>query len=99
MPAELWSAAVVLAQKFGVCRIARALPLDYTSLRKRTEKAPESGLVKPTFVQLPATLAPAPPPTTIEISARDGSRMVIHLEAGRSMEAAGIVAAFLGGRG
>jgi hypothetical protein len=61
---------------------------------------PETGLVKPTFVELPATLAPAaPPPTTIEISARDGSRMVIQLEAGRGMEAAGIVAAFLGGRG
>ncbi len=100
MPAELWGAAVALAQKFGVCRIARALPLDYTALRKRTEHAPETGLVKPTFVQLPATLAPAaPPPTTIEISARDGSRMLIHLEAGRGTEAASIVAAFLGSRG
>jgi len=61
---------------------------------------PETGLVKPTFVELPATLAPAaPPPTTIEISARDGSRMLIHLEAGRGTEAASIVAAFLGSRG
>jgi hypothetical protein len=100
MPEELWSAAVALAKAFGVCRIARALPLDYTSLRKRVEKHPESGLVKPTFVQLPAALAAAaPPPTTIEISARDGARMVIHLEAGRAMEAASIVAAFLGSRG
>ncbi len=56
--------------------------------------------MKPAFIQLPATMAPAaPPPTIIEISARDGARMLIHLEAGRSMEAANIVAAFLGSRG
>jgi hypothetical protein len=100
MPEELWSGAVALAKAFGVCPIARALPLDYTSLRKRVEKPPETGLVKPTFVQLPVTMAPAaPPPTTIEISARDGARMLIHLEVGRGMEAASIVAAFLGSRG
>jgi len=97
MPEELWSGAVALAKVFGVCPIARALPLDYTALRKRVEKHPETGLVKPTFLQLPATMAP--PPTTIEISARDGARMLIHLEAGRGMEAASIVAAFLGSRG
>jgi hypothetical protein len=34
----------------------------------------------------------------IEISRPDGSRMRIHLEAGRGAEAAGIVAAFLGNR-
>ena len=64
---------------------------------------PETGLVKPTFVQLPATLAPQElppaPGAMIEISAPDGSRMRIHLETGRGMETAGIVAAFLGGRG
>ncbi len=104
MPEELWGAAVALAKEFGVCRIARALAIDYTSLRKRTEKAPGSGLVKPTFVQLPATLVSENMPSTnpgatIEISARDGSRMLIHLETGRGMEAATIVAAFLGTRG
>jgi hypothetical protein len=36
---------------------------------------------------------------TIELFRPDGSRMRIHLEAGRGMEAAGIVAAFLGGQG
>lgn len=46
-------------------------------LAEAAERLPETGLVKPTFVQLPATVVPAaPPPTTIEISARDGSRMV-----------------------
>ena len=95
---------MVLAKEFGVCRIARALALDYTSLRRRTEKAPATGLVKPTFVHLPMTVAPemvpsAAPGATIEISTRDGSLLRIHLEAGRGMEAASIVAAFLGTRG
>jgi len=100
MPEELWAGAVALAKEFGVCPIARALPVDYTALRKRVERPSEAGLVKPTFIQLPATVSPAAEPaTTIEISARDGSRMVIHLEAGRGMETASIVAAFLGSRG
>ena len=102
MPGELWVQAVALAKDFGVCRIARAVGLDYTALRKRTEQAPATGLVKPTFVQLPATLAIAEnavAPTTIEITSRDGARMRIHLEAGHGTEAASIVSAFLGSRG
>lgn len=104
MPGELWGAAVALAKAFGVCRIARALTVDYTALRKRTEKTPEAGLVKPTFVHLPIAIAQemapcAPPGAMIEISTPDGARLHIHLEAGRGMEAAGIVAAFLERRG
>jgi hypothetical protein len=100
MPEDIWAGAVALAKEFGICPIARALPVDYTALRKRVERPPQAGLVKPTFVQLPATVAQtATPAATIEISARDGSRMLIHLEAGRGMEAASIVAAFLGSRG
>ncbi len=104
MPEELWEAAVALAKDCGVCRMARALTLDYTALRKRTEKLLEAGVVKPTFVQLPATLAMenaalTSPGATIEISAPNGSLLRIHLEAGCGMEAAGIVAAFLGARG
>ena len=60
--------------------------------------------MKPTFVQLPATVAPeravnSAPGATIEISSPNGSLLRIHLEVGRGMEAAGIVAAFLGARG
>ena len=60
MPGALWDQAVALAKVFGVCRIARAVGLDYTALRKRTEQVPAAGLVKPTFVQLPATIVLAP---------------------------------------
>ena len=49
MEGELWAGAIVLAREFGICPIARTLPMDYTALRKRVERPPEAGLVKPTF--------------------------------------------------
>ncbi len=116
MPGEIWDHAVVLAREFGVCKIARAVGIDYTTLRKKVAKAREMpGLVLPTFVELPVRCLPEEVPpipslgnpaagqpgsagALIDISTPDGARIRIQLEAGRGKEAAGIVAAFLGGR-
>jgi hypothetical protein len=63
MPVEIWDSAVVLARVYGACRIARAVDLDYKSLRLRMARAMEKpGLVKPIFVELPATVVPENPP-------------------------------------
>jgi len=105
MPPEIWETAVELARRYGPCQIARGVGVDYKTLRLRLAKAVgKPDLVKPAFVQLPATLDQAIPVSavagaTIELFRPDGSRMRIHLEAGRGMEAAGIVAAFLGDPG
>ena len=105
MPPEIWETAVELARRYGPCQIARGVGVDYKTLRLRLAKAVGSPkLVRPTFVQLPATVDQVAPVTTIagatiELFRPDGSRMRIHLEAGRGTEAAGIVAAFLGGQG
>lgn len=57
MPSEIWDRAVVLAWVFGVCKVARAVGLDYSALRKKVAKAMEKpGLVKPTFVELPGRM-------------------------------------------
>lgn len=57
MPGEIWDRAVVLARVFGVCKVARAVGLDYSALRKKVAKALEKpGLVKPTFVELPGRM-------------------------------------------
>jgi hypothetical protein len=66
------------------------------------------GLVLPTFMDLGRLVAEEAPPlispgnqaagALIDISTPDGTRIRIYLEAGRGMEAAGIMAAFLGGR-
>ena len=116
MPGEIWEHAVVLAREFGVCKVARAVGLDYTALRKKVAKAMElPGLVLPTFVELPGTLfaeeVPAVPSretpasghpggagALVDIATPNGIRIRIQLEPGRGMEAAGIVAAFMGGR-
>ena len=114
MPPAIWDHAVVLAREFGVCKVARAVGLDYTALRKKVAKAMElPGLVLPTFMDLGRLVAEEAPPlispgnqaagqsaagALIDISTPDGTRIRIYLEAGRGMEAAGIMAAFLGGR-
>lgn len=115
MPPQIWDHAVVLAREFGVCKVARAVGLDYTALRKKVAKAMElPGLVLPTFMDLGSLVAEEAPPlistgnqaagqsaaagALIDISTPDGTRIRIYLEAGRGMEAAGIMAAFLGGR-
>ena len=41
MPSEIWDRAVVLARVFGVCKVARAVGLDYSALRKKVAKAME----------------------------------------------------------
>jgi hypothetical protein len=71
MPPKLWDSAAAIARMYGVCRIARAVGLDYELLRAKVAKSIERpGLVKPTFVQLPATMvqaemAPIPAPGVV----------------------------------
>ncbi len=115
MPREMWDAAIRLAKAFGVCRISRAVGLDYGWLRKKAAKwEAQPPSVSSTFLELPAGIVVAEPlcrepgrawetggfldpGPVIDISTADGARMRIRLEGGRSLDAAGIVAAFLGG--
>jgi hypothetical protein len=62
LPAEIWNAAVPMAQQFGVCRISRAVGLDYSWLRRKVSMAMAEGRsADPAFVELPAGLMlPAP---------------------------------------
>ncbi len=111
-PGELWEAAVPLAMKYGVCRIARNVGLDYGGLRKRvvelTGKSNSEQSI--TFVEVPTSgmaraeksiPGPRPDPTpesglVIDISRPDCARMRISLKPGIDLDAAGIVAAFAG---
>jgi hypothetical protein len=101
IPAEVWAGAVALAEKHGICPVARALGLDYGALKSRVGRSEAGpGTPRPAFLELsPSRTFPQGATTTIEITAPDGARMSIHLDAGRDGEAAGIVTAFLRGRG
>jgi hypothetical protein len=117
MPSEPWDVAVHLAKRFGVCRIARAVGLDYGCLRKRVEQAPaQTEDVTPTFLELPLGMVVAVEAQgrgqsgdpgsvhgqesglVIDLYSPEGARMRIRSEAGMNLDAAGIVAAFLGRR-
>ncbi len=57
LPEPLWEAATELANRYGVHRIARALHLDYTGLKRRVAqrarpKPKPSTSVVPTFLEL-----------------------------------------------
>ena len=113
IPAPIWDAAVPLAIRFGVCRIGRAVGLDYTWLRKKVARAKEASPAGGTaFLELPAAMVLPGGcasqsggqesgwlPTAgavIEISTPDGGQFRMRLQ-GPAVDAAGIVAAFLGG--
>lgn len=58
IPHSLWALAVRLVQRYGLNRTARALKLDYYSLKKRVEQNP--GPVppaQPAFIELPSAVA------------------------------------------
>ena len=109
-PSAFWEAAAILAMQFGICRIGRAVGLDYSTLRKQVAKTKEKQLnATATFAEIPAGLllpASAPkaepcpaltqaPGAVLELSTPDGARMRICLEPGKGAEAALCVAAFL----
>lgn len=108
MPVALWERAVRLAAAHGTCRIARAVHLDYCSLRERAEVLATRSL-EPSFLEVPAALVLAGSAndgatpgvdaghaeTLVDIALADGSQLRMR---GVSLDAAGIVAAFMGRR-
>jgi len=58
IPDSLWVAAVKMANRYGLCRTARALPVEYYSLKKRVEResaaalAANDGAAVATFLEL-----------------------------------------------
>ena len=53
MPAALWAGALALARRYGIAATARALRLDYGTLKRRlTADGPGPTVAAPTFVDL-----------------------------------------------
>ena len=83
IPETLWASAVELAREDGLHRTARALRLDYYSLKKRLS-AVESPLCRSTnkaaFVELLPPGAGGLSTCTIEMENAQGGKMKIHLQ-------------------
>jgi hypothetical protein len=79
MPAALWTAAIALARQHGLYTTARALRLDYGSLKKRRDAAGAPAVTAPTFVELPAPRPSGLGPCVIDLAAPHGRRMRIEV--------------------
>ena len=79
MPTPLWTAAITLVRQHGLYATARALQLDYGSLKKRRDAAGAAGVAPLAFVELPAGRPPGLGPCVIDLDAPQGGRMRIEV--------------------
>ncbi len=79
MPTALWGAAIALARQHGLSTTARALHLDYGSLKKRLDAAGAGRVPSPAFVELPAVRPSGLGPCVIDLEAPRGGRMRIEV--------------------
>jgi len=79
MPAPLWAAALALARQHGLYTTARALHLDYGSLKKRLDTAGAGHGAAPAFVELPVARPTGLGPCVIDLEAPRGGRMRIEV--------------------
>ena len=79
MPAALWAAALALARQHGLYTTARALRVDYGSLKKRRDAAAAGRGPSPAFVELPAVGPTGLGPCVIDLEAPRGGRLRIEV--------------------
>jgi hypothetical protein len=95
LPEELWREAAELAGVHGINRTARALRLDYYSLKKRAAIAAAGDERTPEFVEvLPGGLGDVRPQCLIELEDGGGAKMRIHLQGGSLPDVAELTRAF-----
>jgi hypothetical protein len=101
MAPELWSAAVVLAQRHGVYQVARALRLDFECLKRRMAEAvavapppsaPSGAFVEWTGAQILS--ASSARGAVIELSDETSVRLTLRLGADVEVDVERVVAAF-----
>jgi hypothetical protein len=99
IPQELWREAAELARAYGINRTAKALRLDYYSLKKRVAAAARCGERAPEFVEiLPGGMPAARPECMIEFEDASGAKMRIRLQGGDMPDVAALTRAFREGR-
>jgi len=93
IPDSLWAAAVKMAGRYGLHRTARALPVEYYSLKKRVERESAGaavvadGAIPATFLELapPADHGFAAAPISgceylLELEDAAGAKMRVHVK-------------------
>ena len=77
---RLWNSAARLAGQCGLNKTAKALRLDYYDLKKRLDTAAVGDAPAPSFIELVPTVSSPSPECLIELEARSGTKMRIHLK-------------------
>lgn len=100
LPERLWTAAAKMAKLYGLHRTARALPVEYYSLKKRLDlrtaavgKEAESSPVT-AFLELPPSLPTGTCDCTVELEDAAGSKMRVHLKAATPPDLAALCRSF-----
>jgi hypothetical protein len=99
MPEPLWDAAVELAQAEGIYPIARALAVNYQTLKCRVAMASNGNSGTPAgFVELtpmPANGSVSRGELVLELSSGDGATLTIRLPSEREFDVERLAEAFL----
>ena len=95
IPEELWREAAELACAYGTYRTARALRLNYYSLKKQMAVVAGSGRSVPGFVEILPGGMPIPrPECLIEVEDGRGAKMRIRLQGQDLPDVAALVGGF-----
>lgn len=94
MPEGLWNAAVALAAEHGVCRIARAIRIDYAALKRRV-KSPVEAKANQGFIELPTAAFPSDNGEAVfEFSDDTGARMTVRMSGRINLDVIAVASAF-----
>ena len=80
LPVRLWNTAARLAVRYGLNQTAKALHLDYYDLKRRVDVIADRNGPVPSFVELVPAAASPVSECLIELEARSGTKMRIHLK-------------------
>ena len=100
IPDSLWAAAVKMAGTYGLYRTARALPVEYYSLKKRVEQqsACRAGSMNQALWPHSWNCRPMPRQRqcdcTLELEDTAGSKMRVHLKAAAPPDLAALCRSF-----
>jgi len=96
IPKVLWAAAVKMAGIYGLHRTARALPVEYYSLKKHVELAAAPGGHRraTAFIELPPSMPIESCGFTLELEDAEGSKMRVDLKAATPPDLAALCRSF-----
>jgi len=98
IPEALWASAVKATGRHGLNPTARALRLDYYSLKKRVEadgsRDGSGGQSVATFVELPPPVPACSPACILELEHPGGAKMRVHLTGTQAPDLAALSRSF-----